>query len=256
MNAKPIQWYLTAPQDCPYLEGRETRSLLVDPAFRLDGSGYGELLERGFRRSGRFVYRHQCAACTECVAVRVPVAQFRPNRSQRRCLRRNADLEVGLASRWDLAEHVDLLARYLQARHAGGGMDETALETYRDMLDDRHGEVRVLESRLQGKLLAVAITDQTPRGLSAVYTFFDTSLPARGLGNFSILQQIRETTRLGLPHLYLGYWIPGSPKMGYKSRFRPIEGLVDGVWQGLDRSPPCGKGDEALPGPAEPRGLV
>ena len=242
MNAKPIEWYLTASQDCPYLEGREMRSLLVDPTFRLDGSGYGDLLERGFRRSGRFVYRHQCAACTACVAVRVPVAQFRPNRSQRRCLRRNADLEVGLTTRWDLAEHVNLLAQYLRARHAGGGMEEASQATYRDMLDDRHGEVGVLESRLQGKLLAVAITDQTPRGLSAVYTFFDTSLPARGLGNFSILQQIRETARLGLPHLYLGYWIPGSPKMVYKAQFRPIEGLVDGVWQSPRRVAALRKG--------------
>jgi leucyl-tRNA---protein transferase len=233
MRASPMHWYLTQPQTCPYLEGRQMQTVLVDPAVSLGVRRYGLLLEEGFRRSGRFVYRHECPACTACVPVRVPVERFRPARAQRRCLRRNEDLQVRLAERPDLDEHMDLFLRYLEARHPEGGMERTSRNDYAGMLDDRHCDVLLIECRMDGQLLAVAVTDATPRGLSAMYTFFDPDHPARGLGSFAILLQIAETLRRGLPHLYLGYWIPGSAKMAYKTRFRPAEGLIDGTWRPL-----------------------
>lgn len=233
MRASPIHWYITAPHPCPYLDGREMQTVLVDPAVSLGARRYGHLLDAGFRRSGQFVYRHQCPTCSACVPVRLPVARFRPDRAQRRCLRRNADLQLRVTVTPDLDEHLELFRRYLQARHPGGGMDQTSRDDYADMLNDRHCEVFLIECRLQGRLLAVALTDQTPRGLSAMYTFFDPDHPARSLGSLAILLQIGEALRRGLPHLYLGYWIPGSRKMAYKTRFQPCEALLSGTWRPL-----------------------
>lgn len=233
MRSNPIQWYLTALQNCPYIGGREMQTVLADPAASLGARRYGRLLAEGFRRSGRFVYRHQCPSCSACVAIRLPVAQFQPDRSQRRCLRRNADLELQIAAAPDIDEHMALFQRYLLARHPGGGMDSLSRDDYADMLNDRHCDVFLIECRLGGNLVCVAVTDATPDGLSAMYTFFDPDQAARSLGSYAILLQIAETLRRGLPHLYLGYWIPDSPKMAYKTRFRPCEGLLGGLWRPL-----------------------
>lgn len=233
MQNSPINWYLTAPQTCPYLEDREMQTVLVDPALNLEDRHYGDLLARGFRRSGQFVYRHQCPRCNACVPVRIPVHEFRPNRAQRRCLRRNADLDAGIVTQPDLDEHVQLLRRYLASRHPGGGMEHTTRTDYAGMLSDRNCGVLLIEFRRGPVLLAVAVTDHTPQGLSAMYTFFDHDLPERSLGTFAILQQLEEARHRDLPHLYLGYWIPGSGKMGYKTRFQPVEGLIGERWQRL-----------------------
>ncbi|AHE99595.1 arginyltransferase [Thioalkalivibrio paradoxus] len=231
MQAHPLQYYLTAPQPCPYLPGREMQAVLVDPAARAPTGHYGRLLVEGFRRSGRLVYRHQCPCCSACVPVRIPVHEFRPGRGQRRCLRRNADLHLRQVLRPNLDEHLALFRRYLDARHPGGGMDDTTRDDYADMISDRHCGVLLLEHRLGSELLAVAVTDVTAHGLSAMYSFFAPDRPARSLGTYAILSQIAEARRLGIAHLYLGYWIAGSEKMAYKTRFRPIEGRVNGAWR-------------------------
>ncbi|AGA31948.1 Arginine-tRNA-protein transferase [Thioalkalivibrio nitratireducens DSM 14787] len=231
MQTHPIQWYITAPQPCPYLQGREMQTVLVDPAARLRSDHYGRLLGEGFRRSGQFVYRHQCPSCRACIPVRIPVTKFRPGRAQRRCLHRNADLDVRHVRRPDLDEHMTLFRRYLDARHPGGGMESTTRDDYAGMLSERACGVLLFEHRLGSELLAVAVTDVTPRGLSAMYSFFDPNRPERSLGTYAILRQIDEARRMGLPHLYLGYWIPGSEKMDYKTRFRPVEGRANGAWR-------------------------
>lgn len=236
MRSNPIRWYLTAPQICPYLEGQEMQTVLADPTARLGGQRYGRLLSEGFRRSGRFVYRHHCAACSACIPVRVPVARFRPDRSQRRCLLRNADLQLRIAAAPDIEEHMTLFKRYLRTRHPGGSMDALTSDDYADMLNDSHSDVLLLECRLGADLVCVAVTDATPDGLSAMYTFFDPDHAARSLGSYAILLQIGETLRRGLPHLYLGYWIADSRKMAYKTRFQPCEGLLGGAWQPLSRT--------------------
>ncbi len=235
MQNSPVHWYITAPQHCPYVEGREMQTVLVDPAASLEDHHYGRLLAEGFRRSGQFVYRHQCPSCRACVPVRIPVDAFQPNRAQRRCLRRNADLALRIVTDPDLDEHVELLRRYLAARHPGGGMEHTTRTDYLGMLSDRNCGVLLLEFRRGPRLLAVAVTDHTPQALSAMYTFFDPDVPDRSLGTLAILHQIQEARRQGRAHLYLGYWIPDSEKMAYKTRFQPVEGRVTGTWRRLPR---------------------
>ncbi|WP_019625901.1 arginyltransferase [Thioalkalivibrio sp. ALJT] len=242
MQEHPIRWFITAPQACPYLDDREMQSLLVDPAVSLGGRRFGQLLAEGFRRSGQFVYRHHCACCNACVPVRIPVRAFRPNRSQRRCLSRNHDVTVtltrppdqaGPGPTADLDEHMPLFSRYLSSRHTGGGMEQMGREDYAGMLTHRNGPVDLIEFRHADRLIAVAVTDRTPQGLSAVYSFFDPDQPRRGLGTLAILTQVVHARRLGLHYVYLGYWIAQSPKMEYKTRFQLLEGRVNGTWEQL-----------------------
>jgi arginine-tRNA-protein transferase len=220
---------------CSYLKGRMARSVFVDPQLPLDAARYGSLLDLGFRRSGNYVYRPACSACQECRPVRVPVAAFMPDRAQRRCARRNADLRITLESGLD-GEHYALYRRYLQARHPAGGMDPDDREAFHAFLSSTWGSCDILAARdAGGRLLAGGVVDRVPQGLSAVYSWFEPEAARRGLGTFMILAEIGRARALGLPYLYLGYWVAGSATMDYKRRFRPLEVLGPAGWR---RSPP------------------
>jgi leucyl-tRNA---protein transferase len=216
---------------CSYLTGRMARSVFIDPQLALDPSRYGALLDLGFRRSGSYVYRPACGACQECRPVRVPVAEFVPTRTQRRCLRRNADLRMSVESELG-ADHYALYKRYLQVRHPGGGMDPEDREAFRSFLSSAWGYTEIMALRDgSGRLFAGGVIDRVPQGLSAVYTYFDPDAAERSLGTYSILREIDRTRVLGLPYLYLGYWVPGSAKMEYKRNFQPLETLIGSTWR-------------------------
>ena len=234
-KADLIRVFHTLEHPCGYFGGRLARNLVIDPLARGLPQIYGSALERGFRRSGGHVYRPHCRSCTACVAARIPVAAFLPDRSQRRCLARNAAVQVTVASARRSDENFALYRRYLEGRHPGGGMDDPSAEDFERFLSCPWSPTRFLELREAGRLLAIAVTDVLPHGLSAVYTFYDPSLAGRGLGTLAILQQIAWARREGLPHLYLGYWIPQHAKMDYKARFRPLELLREGGWRALER---------------------
>jgi arginine-tRNA-protein transferase len=223
--------YLSMPHPCSYLPERESTILFVDPQQSLDSEHYGHFVQQGFRRSGDLIYRPYCRACAACVAVRLPVNDFTPDRSQRRVARANADLAVTLRAPGFDEEHFALYRRYQSGRHPGSGMDDPDPDKYQRFLSSSLLDTRFIEFRLDGRLLAVAIADWLPDGLSAVYTFYDPAEQHRGLGTYAILREIEEVRRLGLPHLYLGYWIAESRKMAYKRRFRPIEALTGRRWE-------------------------
>ena len=237
MKSDLIRVFQTLEHACGYYPEKRARNLVIDPLARGLAQVYGLAVERGFRRSGGHVYRPHCAGCRRCVAARVDVAAFRPDRSQRRTLKRNEDLELRVMPAERTPEIFALYRRYLHARHAEGGMDNPGEADFDRFLASPWSPTRFLELRKDGTLLAVAVTDELPQGLSAVYTFFDPDHAARGLGTCAILRQIELTRRLGLPHLYLGYWIEGHPKMHYKSRFRPLQVLGEGGW--ITREEPC-----------------
>ena len=218
---------------CSYLKGRLARSVFVDPQLPLDPARYGTLLDLGFRRSGNYVYRPACSACQECRPVRVPVADFAPDRGQRRCRARNADLQLALEPGLG-DEQFALYRRYLQARHPGGGMDPDDREAFHAFLSSTWGSAEIVAARDgSGRLLAGGVVDRVPHGLSAVYTWFEPDEGRRSLGTFMILAQIERTRALRLPYLYLGYWVPGSATMDYKRGFRPLQVLGAGGWHSL-----------------------
>ncbi|TCS73897.1 arginine-tRNA-protein transferase [Sulfuritortus calidifontis] len=228
-----LQLYLTAPYPCSYLPQRQARSQVATPYSLIDTTVYSELVRAGFRRSGLFVYRPRCDTCRACVPVRVPVDAFVPNRSQRRCNARNQDLVLELKPLSFEEEHYRLYRRYQQSRHPGGGMDEDDREQYRSFLLKSQVDSALAEFRLDGEVVMVGLIDRLLDGLSAVYTFYEPALVRRSLGVYGVLAEIELARKLGLPYLYLGYWIQESPKMAYKTQYRPIEGLLDGQWQRL-----------------------
>jgi arginine-tRNA-protein transferase len=223
----------TAPRPCSYLPGRQAVSRVAIPFQLIDTDIYDQLVKRGFRRSGDFTYRPACKDCHACVPVRVPVARFTPDRSQRRCLRANQALAARERSPGFFEEHYLLYQRYQTERHPGGGMDGDNREQYTQFLLRGQVDTRLVEFRDADRLRMVSIIDVLNDGLSSVYTFFDPELPATGLGTYNILWQINQCLANELPYLYLGYFIRDCRKMSYKARFRPIEGLVDESWQEL-----------------------
>ncbi len=226
-----LRLFHTAEHACGYWPERQARDLVFDPGDSRLALAFPFALSWGFRRSGSLIYRPHCNTCRACIAVRVPVAEFQPNRSQRRCLQRNADLQVDIVTATRSDEHLALYRRYLAARHPGGGMDDHDAIEFDQFLISTWGESRFLEIRdaasLGGTLRAVAVTDVIPGAFSAVYTFYDPDSATRGLGSFALLQQIAWAQRERRDYLYLGYWIKGHPKMDYKSHYRPLE-IFDG----------------------------
>jgi arginine-tRNA-protein transferase len=239
LAGRHLALYLTGEHSCSYLSERRARTLFVDPTAHIDGATYQALVDQGFRRSGAHVYRPACRGCAACVPVRVPVAEFLPDRSQRRNWRRNsAELTLLDTPAVFRPSHFELYRRYLMERHPQGGMaDEASEGSYRRFLVERWGgSTRFIEIRLDERLVGVAVTDVLEQGLSAVYTFFDPTLSERSPGTFAILAQIEAARRIDAPYLYLGYWLRDSTKMRYKERFRPIEAWDGHRWLRFDRT--------------------
>ena len=233
-----LQFYATGPYACSYLPERMARSQVATPGHLIDTPVYSELVHNGFRRSGVFTYRPYCDTCRACIPVRIPVSRFEPDRSQRRCQRANQELLAGERPLAFSEEHYALYKRYQASRHAGGGMDQDSREQYAHFLLQSNVETRVVEFRdpsRRGSLRMVCVIDCLTDGLSSVYTFFDPDLVRLGLGTYGVLWQIETCRQLGLPYLYLGYWIRDSRKMSYKARFHPLEGRVGGLWRELTR---------------------
>lgn len=227
--------YLSMPHSCSYLPDRMASTLFVDPRFPMDAIQFGRFMQLGFRRSGDLVYRPHCPECGACIPVRLPVNNFTPTRGQRRVWKRNRDLHVVEHPAVFSREHFELYRHYQEHRHPGGGMDDPDPQKYTQFLVSSRLDTTFHEIRLDDRLLAVAVIDQLPDGLSAVYTFYDPMELSRGLGIFSILWQIQRARELELPHLYLGYWIESSEKMAYKAGFSPMEAYRQGQWSRLAR---------------------
>lgn len=230
------QFFITAPAPCPYLTGNVERKVfthLIGPEAR---SLNTQLSQGGFRRSQNIAYRPACDRCAACVSVRVPVNTFFPGSSFRRVLKRNADLHAQVARSKAAGEHYSLFRAYIDARHSEGGMADMTVLDFAAMIDDSFVDSRLVEYRLSssgeapGRLVATVLIDILGDGISMIYSFYDPEAADRSLGTFMILDNIARVRRLGLPYLYLGYWVKGSQKMDYKARFMPQERLTADGW--------------------------
>ena len=242
---KPVsdshQFYLTAPNPCPYLEGKQERKVFTHLAGPHAAALNDLLTQGGFRRSQAIAYRPACEQCAACISVRVCVDDFSPTRSMKRILRRNDDLIGRHCAAEATSDQYSLFRHYLDSRHADGGMASMTVLDYALMVEDSHVESCVIEYRRRGpdsaitpgsdgEIIACALTDILTDGLSMVYSFFEPDEVSRSLGSFMILDHIERARRMGKPYLYLGYWVENSPKMAYKARFVPQERLTGQGW--------------------------
>jgi len=231
MNSQNLSLYITAEHDCGYYDDRLTANLIPDPQIEMNSPLYGLLVSKGFRRSGEFVYRPHCKLCSACIPCRINTNNFKPSRNQRRCLKNNNDLITRVINAQFKEEYFSLYRRYLNSRHADGNMVDPTRDDYNSFLLNNWQSSIFIESRLNDQLLSVAVVDYLPNGLSAVYTFFEPEQSKRSLGTFAILQQVWLAKLYMLPHIYLGYWIKGHPKMDYKQNFRGLEIYQQDQWQ-------------------------
>ena len=238
------QFFVTAPQPCPYLDGKAERKLFTT-LRNPDAASVNDFLSlRGFRRSQGVVYRPSCAGCQACLSTRIPVRDFKPGRTLRRVLARNRDLTRHAANAQATEDQYELFRTYLDRRHADGGMAEMDAFEFAAMIEETPVRTRVVEYRRAPNreigergpdvLVAACLTDVLADGLSMVYSFFDPAEDRRSLGSYMIMDHLEIARAAGLPYVYLGYWVPGSPKMDYKARFTPFEVYQGEAWRRVE----------------------
>ncbi|MZR13179.1 arginyltransferase [Maritimibacter sp. DP07] len=234
------QFYVTAPQPCPYLEGRLERKLFTALQGEQAEDLNDTLSKQGFRRSQNVLYRPSCSDCNACLSARIRVADFAPSKSQKRTEKKNAQLARRTRAPWATEEQYELFRKYLDARHADGGMADMDVFEFAAMIEETPVKSRVIEYSARAddgrtrELAAVCLTDVLDDGLSMVYSFYDPDRHSQSLGTYVILDHIRLAREAGLPYVYLGYWVPGSPKMEYKSKFSALEVYIGGTWERME----------------------
>lgn len=233
-KSQAVKVFISLEHGCGYYPDRIAQNLVLDPIAEGQKELYDAAITRGFRRGGGHIYRPHCAQCSACVASRIDVQKFKPNRAQQRCLKLNTDLRIERKAAVFTDEYFGLYQRYLAARHAGGGMDEPSAEDFNRFLFSKWSETEFIEFRMGERLLGVAVTDVTRSGLSAVYCFYEPNEAKRSLGVLAILSQIKCSIEAGYRHLYLGFWLAGHEKMHYKSGYSGLELLALGQWRAFD----------------------
>jgi arginine-tRNA-protein transferase len=231
MASIPI--FITTPHPCTYLSGELAQSAFISPAFDVTNAVYTHLLAHGFRRSGDDVYRPQCSTCQQCVAVRIAVQDFKPNRKQKRCWQANTETTAIIKPAVFEIAHYEMYMRYQKHRHADSGMANSSVDDYINFLGSSWCDARFVEFSIAGELAGVAVVDFMTNALSAVYTFFEPKFSNYSLGVYAVLWQIEQAKSLALDYVYLGFWIKNCQKMSYKTQYQPLQGLVNQQWQVL-----------------------
>jgi arginyl-tRNA--protein-N-Asp/Glu arginylyltransferase len=233
MTTISIPLFLTQEYDCSYLDGEQAQSAFVHPTFQLTTPVYSQLIEQGFRRSGNQVYVPKCLQCSACIPARLAVNEFKTNRNQKRCLKKNSQTQVIVKPPVFERQHYDMYIRYQNMRHGDGSMAHSSPDEYLAFLGSSWCDTRFVEFSINNELAGIAVVDYLDNALSAVYTFFDPELSSYSLGVYAVLWQIEQAKRQQLEYLYLGFWIKNCKKMSYKSEYQPLQLFINNCWTEL-----------------------
>ena len=228
-----IPLVVTEQHPCSYLDKRNSQSAFVHPSFSLNTAIYSQLIEQGFRRSGNEVYTPHCPTCSKCIATRLLVNRFIPNRSQKRCIKKNQQTSVIVKPAKFEQAHYDMYMRYQKHKHGDGGMADSSEDDYINFLASRWCNTLFVEFSINKELAAVAIVDLLDNALSAVYTFFEPRFSQYSLGTYAVLWQQKHAKELGLEYVYMGFWIENCRKMSYKIQFQPMQGFIANEWKNI-----------------------
>lgn len=233
MTMISIPLFLTQEYDCSYLAGEQAQSAFVHPTFQLTSALYSQLTEQGFRRSGDQVYIPKCPQCSACLPARLAVNEFKINRNQKRCLKKNSQTRAIVKPPVFEQQHYDMYMRYQKMRHGEGSMAESSPDEYLNFLGSTWCDTRFVEFSIGSKLAGIAVIDYLDNALSAVYTFFEPEFSSHSLGVYAVLWQIEQAKLQQREFLYLGFWIKNCKKMSYKSKYRPLQLFIDNCWTEL-----------------------
>ena len=231
-----IPLFVTEQHPCSYLDKRNSQSAFVHPSFSLNTAIYSQLIEQGFRRSGNEVYTPHCPTCSKCIATRLLVNGFMPNRSQKRCIKKNRQTTVIVKPAKFEQAHYDMYMRYQKHKHENGGMADSSKDDYINFLASRWCNTLFVEFSIDNELAAVAIVDLLGNALSAVYTFFEPRFSQYSLGTYAVLWQQTHAKELELDYVYMGFWIENCRKMSYKTQFQPMQGFIANEWKNIPES--------------------
>ena len=234
----PIKLFETVIDECPYLEDRQSASILVDPDHGVDQNLFALLSRSGFRRSGEMLYSPKCPNCKACVSVRIPAAEFKASRGQKRVWRKNADIKVSIEDVSFKDEHFQLYMKYQHSRHPESSMCDEDPKKYISFIQSQFSRSKFLCLTIDDVLIGISVIDQFQGGLSAVYTFFDPEYSQRSIGTYAVLYLVKLARLRNIPFVYLGYWIEQTSKMSYKSKFKPLQGYVDRKWVAINNNTP------------------
>ena len=229
-----ISLYLTEQHQCSYLPDKIAQTAFVDPKIAVSEPIYSSLNQQGFRRSGDYYYRPQCSSCKGCKSLRICANEFKPSRSQKRCLSKNKTLRARINPEADISSYYELYSEYIAARHRDGDMYPPIPDQYESFLGSASAFVRYVEFFEGEQLVMVSVMDELTDVLSAIYTFYDPNLEHRSLGTYAILWQLKYAQSRKIPYLYLGFWVQNCNKMNYKSNFKPYHVFEDGAWYRYD----------------------
>ena len=226
-----IQFYKTTEYNCSYIDKMDAQSLVVTPYKSIDQNIFQDLIEKGFRRSGQYIYKPSCKSCTACIPIRLSVQKFLSSRSQKRIFKKHQHFDVREVSLAFKQEHFDLYSKYQNKRHSSINNDQNKIDDYNDFLIKSNVNSKLVEFWDGDLLKIVSIIDMMSDGISAVYTFFDPDDKKVSYGTYSIIWLINWCKTQQVKYMYLGYWIGECNKMKYKTNFKPYELYIKGYWQ-------------------------
>jgi len=225
-----IKLYQSVDTPCSYLENLQSSSLIVDPDLELTQDLASWMGNAGYRRSGQMLYKPKCSECNACQSSRIRLDDFKPSKSQKRILNKAKNLQFQVREAHFSDSDYELFEKYITLRHKDGDMYPADKEQYTNFLCKNYGFNFFLETRHEGKTIAINQFDHLNDGLSAVYTFFDPDYESLSPGVLSVLQLIFLAKRIGFPYVYLGYYIEDCAKMNYKAKYQPLELFIDEEW--------------------------